>query len=162
MPILLPGKSGGFTLFEIIVVLVILGAATAIVAPSFVGGLSGIQMETTTRDLITCMRRARSDAVAQQKTFRIVLKANPDGKSRYILADEFQKPIKSYELPQGITFADSENWDQDKIFSFYANGRSSGGEVLIRNKSGRKILVELDPITGFGKMARKLGEGGRR
>ncbi len=162
MRILPPGRTGGFTLFEIIIVLVIMGTAAAVVIPSFVGGLSGIQMETATRDLITCMRRARSDAVTQQKTFRVVLKSNPDGISRYILADDYQKLIKDFELPKGISFTDQGVIDGDQVISFYSNGRSSGGSFILKNKKGKKIKVEIDPITGFGKMVKNPEAGSFR
>lgn len=166
MRILPLGKADGFTLFEIIIVLVILGAAAAIVVPSFVGGLGGIQLETVTRDLITCMKKARSDAVAQQKTFRILLKTNPNGAARYSLADEFQKPIKDFDLPKGITFVerqiDREINEEGQVVSFYSNGRSSGGSIVVKNSKGRKIRVEVDPITGFGKMVKDDPRGGFR
>jgi hypothetical protein len=140
-----------------------LGSASLIVYPLVVGGLGGLQMETATRDLITVMKRARSNAISQQKTFRTILSNSPDpnGISKYILADEYQKPIKNFDLPKGVVFSRDEIGKEDQVISFYSNGRSSGGTFELKNSKGKIIKINVDPITGFGKMVKK-DKGGLR
>lgn len=156
MPISLPGSRRGFTLLELIVVLVLLGAAAAVVMTSFTGGMLGIQMETASRDLVTRMRQARVDAVARQAVFRVVLGGDSSQGSSYILADEYGQKIRSYELPKGLSLIAEDGLPM--TISFYPNGRSSGGSFRLKRDGGKEIAIVVDPITGFGKVLKNSGE----
>ena len=156
MPISRPGSRRGFTLLELIVVLVLLGAAAAVVMTSFTGGMLGIQMETASRDLVTRMRQARVDAVARQAVFRVVLGGESSQGSNYILADEYGQKIRSYELPKGLSLIAEDGLPM--TISFYPNGRSSGGSFRLKRDGGKEIAIVVDPITGFGKVLKNSGE----
>ena len=151
-----PGRGiAGFSLLEIIVVLVLMGAAALVVAPSFIAGLGSVRLETATRDLITNMRGARSAAVSEQKVRRVILSApeTPDAPFEYVLTDEFERPLRRVALPEGISFADPEQLP--RVISFYTNGRSSGGRIVLESQRGRKLQIEVSPITGFGRLVRQ-------
>ncbi len=148
-----PGKApSGFTLLEILVVLVLMGAVALIVAPSFTAGLASLRLETATRDLITNMKWARSVAVSEQNVRRIILQSpeTPDAPFEYVLTDEFERPLRTVALPDGISFADPDQLPM--LISFYSNGRSSGGTITLLNERGRALHVEVSPITGFGRL----------
>lgn len=140
----------GFSLFEIMVVIVLFALAAAVVLPSFSGGFKGLELETTARDMVTRMKQARSEAVAQQTVFRILLKPGTDG-SAYALADAYGEEIESYPLPKGIVFEIPEELESDRV-SFYPNGRSSGGELSMKNEPGRQLRIVVDPVTGFARV----------
>lgn len=150
-----PGESGGFSLLELIIVLVLLGAAVMVVMPSFVGGLSSLELETATRDLITNMRKARSLAVSEQTVHRVVLLAPevPNEPFSYVLANEFEQPLQRVELPKGISFVDADFLPA--VLSFYPNGRSSGGIVGLSNVNGKQLFILLNPVTGLGKVRKE-------
>jgi len=150
MRILHPGNRDGFTLLELIIVLVLLGAAAAVVVPSFTGGILGLQLETSSRDLITRMRQARVDAVSQQAVFRVVLSGEDSKYSKYMLVDEYGRELRSYELPKGISLTAKDQLPL--TISFYPNGRSSGGSFGLKREGGRELTIRVDPITGFGKV----------
>ena len=141
----------GFSLFELIVVLVLISLAAALVMPSFSRGLKGLELETTGRDLITRMKHARSQAIAKQKVFRIILFQDENGPQHYIFADEFEQEIRRVSLPKGVSIQLEEQEFPLKI-SFYPNGRSSGATFVLRNEQGRRMPIWVDPITGFGKV----------
>lgn len=157
---LLPGRPPGFSLLELLVVLILLGAAAVVVMPSFSSGLEGLRLETTTRDLITHMRRARSSAVAEQRVHRIILRAPeaPGAPYEYSLTDEFERVLGNVSLPRGIAFADGETLPA--VISFYPSGRSSGGFIALVHESGRKVGIEVSPITGFGKLRKTVERDG--
>jgi len=156
-----PGSRDGFTLLELIIVLVLLGAAAAVVVPSFTGGILGLQLETASRDLVTRMRQARVEAVARQAVFRVILSgAEPSQASEYALVDEFGREIRSYQLPEGIVLTAEE--DFPVTISFYPNGRSSGGSFGLKREGGRELLIRVDPITGFGKVFKDPEDMARR
>ena len=123
-----------------------------VVMPSFVGGLGSLELETATRDLITNMRRARSEAVSEQTVHRVILLAPdvPDEPFAYLLTNEFEQPLRRVELPKGISFVDPDALPV--ILSFYPNGRSSGGIIGLSSKNGKHLFIQLNPVTGLGKV----------
>ncbi len=155
-----PGdRTAGFTLLEIVIVLVLMGAAALLIAPNFIAGLGSIRLETATRDLITNMKWARSAAVSEQNVRRVILTApdTPDAPFSYLLTDEFERPLRRVELPEGVSFADPEQLPM--LISFYSNGRSSGGTITLVNERGRKLQIEVSPITGFGHLIKTQPAG---
>lgn len=149
-----PGRVSGFSLFELLVVLILLGIAAGLVMPSFVGGLGGLQAETAGRDLVTVMKAARSTAVAEQAVRRVILfdQETPDAPAEYVYTDEYEQPIKRFPLPKGISFKMTE---LPFVISFYSNGRSSGGVVVLQNEQGRQVTIEVSPVTGYGRVVKK-------
>lgn len=155
-PISRPGDSG-FTLIEILIVLLLLGAAAVLVMPSFTTGLAGVELESAARDFVTELKRARLAAVSTQQPRRIIL-MEPEGSEdarRYVLTDEFERRLEALSLPKGIGFyvEDSRSWPV--VLSFYPDGTSSGGEVYLANSAGKRLKVRLDPVTGYAKVARR-------
>jgi type II secretory pathway pseudopilin PulG len=147
------GCGRGFTLLELLVILVLLGTAATVIIPSFSGGMLGLQLETSSRNLITRMRQARVDAVAQQSVFRVVLGTAFSEGSEYSLVDEYGRETERYELPKGISLTAEE--ELPVTISFYPNGRSSGGRIVLKREGGRALTIDVDPITGFGKVIEK-------
>jgi len=156
-----PGSEGhtqrGFTLFELLVVLVLVSAAVAVVAPSFSRSLRGLELEAATRNLIIRMRQARSQAIGAQQVFRIILvqsegqlpEEDPEG-DYYVVADEYERVMETIFLPyDGVVEIPPDSYSPLRV-DFYPNGRSSGGLFALSNER-RKIVVWVDPITGFAK-----------
>jgi len=148
-------KSAGFSLLELIIVLILLGMASVLVAPSFTGGLSGLQLETSTRDVITLMRHARSQAIARQQVFRVVVGEEDPLSAKYFLTNEFGETIKERKLPQDFQFQVPDELQLPLTVSFYPNGRSSGAAFGIKHKQGRASTISVDTITGFAKLEKK-------
>ena len=166
MPTSLPGDfrvrsrvlSSGFTLLELIVVLILMAAFAAVILPSFTSGLQGLELETSSRDLVTRMRRARSDAIGTQKVLRIILYQPAQAPPYYVLTNDYEEEIGRYPFAGGTLIEIPPSQSFPMKVSFYPNGRSSGGNFLIANKQGKKLYVMVDPITGIGRVARELDE----
>ena len=62
----------GFTLFEVLVVLAIIGLVTAVVAPVLFRGLAGTEARTVAYEIAAALRQARGDAVAQNVDVAVV------------------------------------------------------------------------------------------
>ena len=147
----------GFSLLELIVVLVLLALAAGVVMPSFSRGLRGLQLETSGRDLMTRMRHARSQAIAKQKVFRIILRKDEDETvpDYYIFADEFEQQIRKFVLPEGVFVHTEDDLEFPVRISFYANGRSSGATFSLKRETGREMRIWVDPITGFSRVLKE-------
>lgn len=154
-------RAGGFSLLELVVVLLLLGLASVLVVPSFTGGLGGLQLETSTRDVITLMRHARSEAIAKQHVFRVVLGEEDPLSVKYFFTNDFGETIREKELPRGFEFQVPDEARLPLTVSFYPNGRSSGAAFGIKNKQGKMTRVAVDTITGFAKLDKQPREGER-
>ena len=73
----------GFTLIELILVLLLLSVFLGLAAPNFRNSFGGIELKTTARHLVDVMRYAQSEAVTTGQTVK--LKFNPEF-SNYWLA----------------------------------------------------------------------------
>ncbi|HXK59100.1 MAG TPA: prepilin-type N-terminal cleavage/methylation domain-containing protein [Acidobacteriota bacterium] len=145
----------GFSLLELVIVLVLLALASALVAPSFTTGLGGLQLETSARDVITLMRHARSQAIGKQEVFRVILGEQDPLSLKYFLANEFGETIKEQSLPDGFRFEVPDNWQLPMVVSFYPNGRSSGAVFGVRSGQGKTKIIAVDVITGFARLQKE-------
>ena len=146
----------GFSLLELMVILILVALAMGIVMPSFSRGLRALELETAGRDLITHMRHARSQAIARQKVFRIILvqEEGEDVPDSYIFANEFEQEIRKVFLPEGVS-VETEEQEFPVRINFYANGRSSGALFTLKRETGRPMKIRVDPITGFPKVLKE-------
>ncbi len=146
----------GFSLLELMVVLILVALAVGIVMPSFSRGLRGLELETAGRDLITQMRHARSQAIAGQKVFRVILiqKDGEDVSDSYVFANEFEQEIRKIFLPEGVSL-ETEDQEFPVKISFYPNGRSSGALFTVKRETGRPMKISVDHITGFPRVLKE-------
>ena len=146
----------GFSLLELMVILILVALAMGVVMPSFSRGLRALELETAGRDLITHMRHARSQAIARQKVFRIILvqEEGEDVPDSYIFANEFEQEIRKVFLPEGVS-VETEEQEFPVRINFYANGRSSGALFTLKRETGRPMKIRVDPITGFPKVLKE-------
>lgn len=147
MPILAAGskltlRSRGFTLIEILVVLVILALTLALVVPAVSSGL-GASLESASRDLHTGLRKARSQAINQQRStvFVLDLHAYKFG----IGADLAGQLSRDFELHARA--AQREMGHKRAGIRFYPDGSSSGGRLGL-SQGEDYIWLEVDWLTG--------------
>ncbi len=82
--------SRGFTLIEILLVVVLISVISAIAVPNFSQPYKNLQLKTATNDIAYLMRYAQSRAVSKNKKVRIEFS---DGRQRYWLTEESQKGV---------------------------------------------------------------------
>lgn len=154
---------GGFTLLELMVVLVLISLMVALVVPRFAGSLSRLETTTVSRKIAAGLRYARSRAVTEKSVYvaafefengrmRVLplAEATPEDETERVTGD-----FDLYELPSHIRFmrgktAQGEVYEGGRpfIFVFFPTGGSSGGELLIRDTDGRTVRLAADIITG--------------
>jgi general secretion pathway protein H len=149
-------RSEGFSLFELMIVLVLVGLGAGVVMPSFSRGLRGLELETSGRDLITRMKQARTRAISRQEVSRIILVPSEESPDYYVLANEFEQELKRFLLPERVSILVQEEQFEEPLMrvNFYPNGRSSGGSFYLRNET-RELAIWVNPITGFARVLKE-------
>ena len=135
----------GFTLLELMLVLVIAAAAYVLVIRFTGSGVSGAELKSAARTVAAGLRAARSDAIATQDSASLML----DLERRVIQVSGTHRP---YALPDRVELklytAQSEIVDEKQgAIRFYPDGSSTGGRVTVASKE-RQFLVDVDWLTG--------------
>lgn len=153
----------GFSLFEMIVVLIIISLTTAMIVPQLAGTLMKMNAKTSAKKVAAALRYARSRAVSEKipyisvfdldrnrvsvMNYREWTDISASGKSFFPTGDE----AKVYALPDGVRFEKNSRKGLGEMLSqiaFYPTGGSSGGEIVIADEQDRKYTVHADFITG--------------
>lgn len=136
----------GFTLLELLIVMVIVGLAIGVVATQFTSADASAQAAASARDIAAALRSARSEAIA---TNREVVFAVDVEKRRYGLPDG-----KAVALPEALDLAlytaSSELADtQTGGIRFFSDGSSTGGRLRITVRADVAVTtVAVDWLTG--------------
>jgi len=87
---------GGFTLIELILVLVIIGFLTSLVAPA-ITSTTGLRLKTTVRKLAAGLRLARSQAVISGNTYQVTFDIENGAMTIEQIRKETSYPRRGYE-----------------------------------------------------------------
>lgn len=165
----------GFTLLELVVVLLIIGVMTALVTPRLIGSWTKMNLKSSAQKISSSLRYARSLAVSEQITYHAVFDLEKNGlfikaeKPKYNddndLQDEndstetdnsqTEKPrSESYFLPDGVhiekVMIGNDEIDSGEFeIAFYPAGKSSGGRVILIDEKERRLQISVDFITGI-------------
>ena len=147
------GKSRGFTLVELMVVMVIIALVMGLVATSMSRSISGAEARAASRKLVASLRYTRARAILdkQEQVFQI----NTEDRS-------YQAPgRKQVNLPEGVdltvTTARSEITSEAVSgIRFFPDGGSTGGHIEL-TVNDREYRVNVAWLTGETKMERAEG-----
>ncbi len=150
-------KSGrnGFTLIELVLVLFVIGIASALAVGILYRSMDNIRLKTSAKELSASLRYARSHAVAEKKIYSFVMNKNGYG----LYTEQYDKSDADYEktslvfqkiLPQGI-IAEYQEIEDIRI-DFYPQGDSTGGEIKLKNEKGSVMVITVEKITGKVKI----------
>jgi len=124
-------REQGFTLFELIVVLVILGLALSLVLTQGPARSPTAEFDSVVRQVTGALRLARSRAIADDRT--VAVQFAPHG----------------FRLDQetAISLGPDISMSGNPLIDFTPDGGSSGGEIMLR-MGDRTMLIEVDWLTG--------------
>lgn len=138
-------QAKGFTLLEIMLVLVIGAAIYALILGIPMRGASSADLKAAARTIASGLREAQTTAMATRRdaTLSLDLEAR-----QFVVAGERQ-PRK---LPEGIdlkldTAQTEVTSERQGAIRFYPDGSSTGGRVTV-SAGERKYLVDVDWLTG--------------
>jgi general secretion pathway protein H len=153
-------RDSGFTLLEIMVVLIVIALVMATALPSISRGATALHLRTAGRDILNTFRYAREKAVTEQTRMKVVVDRE---KQQLMLTDNFGDGARTFILPkdiriQRIALAGNEIMDGFMVVRFLPNGSCDNSEVLLQTDKGPWLKVLTDPITGGARIESGSGE----
>jgi general secretion pathway protein H len=135
----------GFTLLELMVVLVLMALLIGLVMPNLMHSWEREKNRVTLREFATTLRTARSEAVTRGLRVRLFLDLRT---GRYRLEGSAQEGTLT-----GVSLTDArlvwQNPEKSQGYiAFFGDGSSSGGKLALVEPTGRQYLLEVEPITG--------------
>ncbi len=135
----------GFTLLELMVVIVIIGIVLALSPPLFSSGVTSAEQRSVARAVAQTLRFARSEAIANRTDVGV----------------EFNLETRTYQLPGGkkrgkwpatmqldLTTTAAETVDAKHAYvRFYSDGGSTGGRVTLKVKE-REYRIDIGWLNG--------------
>jgi general secretion pathway protein H len=163
--------SGGFSLFELLVVILIIGLISALVTPRMTASLPGVKLKSAARAVAASLRYARSRAVSESRPYIALF----DGTQKRLAVEPVETRLdavgsndirkildmselqNAYEFPDEIQFDVEDTRDADEgadlvpIF-FFPGGDSTGAKIVLRNLRRKQYTITVDTITGRVKI----------
>ncbi|MGE4490136.1 MAG: GspH/FimT family protein [Kiritimatiellales bacterium] len=145
--------ASGFTLIEVLLVVVIILIATGISVPLFKGSFQATQMQDAVRSTLRMTRYARSMAIIKQDTCTLEFS---DTRIAVRLPGETNSTAGiSRRLPDDIKISRFENQaepdadeESGRNVRFYSSGMNDGFELTFSDTRDRRMTVTCNPITG--------------
>ncbi len=164
---------GGFTLMELMLVLVLIAIMAAMIVPEMKGSMEDALLRSSARKVVDVLNLTYSRAVSFNQLHRVLLDPST-GKFRVERKLEDSpnqndfEPIKDLNGFEGqidpriaieIRASQPEPSDEEiredepkASFSrdginFYADGTTDGCEILLRDRTGVEVVLQLNPIT---------------
>jgi general secretion pathway protein H len=162
------GPASAFTLFELLVVMLIISLIAALVMPQMTASLPGVRLKSTTRAVAASLRYARSRAVYESTPYVAIF----DRTQKFLAVEPIETPHdatesdglrkildtskleKVYEFPDGIEFGvlnrTAADGDPDVFpILFFPGGDSTGGKIFLENLRRRQYAITVDTISGM-------------
>ena len=162
------GNRGGFTLLELLVVLVIMMMMTGIVAVSLRPALEEARLRSAARMVIASLRYARSYAISHRTMTAAVVDLDRPGLLVQARENELEGEEDWHEittpagrfrsLPAGIdiVYVSGTGVEQDRgeaTVTFSPLGNSDSASFVLQDPGGRERTIQVDGVTGRCSLA---------
>jgi prepilin-type N-terminal cleavage/methylation domain-containing protein len=156
-------RDQGFTLLELLMVMLVIALVLAVSYPSLSRGSTSLHMRAAGRDILNTFRYAREKAVTEQTGMMVTVDRE---KQELVLSDSVGDGARRYLLPQDvkihrISLAGSEISQGPLVVRFLPNGSSDSAEVLLQSGNGAFLRIISDPMTGGARIEPGQGESFR-
>lgn len=140
-------SQSGFSLVEVVIVMLVLGILSATVAPRYLEAITKYRVEAVSRrivaDLKLAQRESQRTSTAKFVTFDLI-------KNNYIMSgiSDLDRPGKDYSFELGQSAYQvnmiSVDFEGAKTLSFDIYGRPSAAGTVVVNSSNETQLIQVD------------------
>lgn len=161
-----PGKAhlnrGGFTLLELILVLLMMALIAGLTTPFVMSTLDRIRLDSEVRNVASALRYARSEAIARK--IRFTFNADIESGRYWLAGPAGGDALQARVLDQGIRFKQFTNEQETRtdgtfVIHFFPQGNSSGGtihlEVAGQDADETGYVIRVSPVTGTPRIEQK-------
>ncbi len=156
-------RNRGFSLIEMVIVLVLVGLSVALVTPSLSRFSKRVELKTSAQKVSGILRFFRNESVQKGRVFQVLF--DPDLKMVRIRAlepdgqekegkEEPKDQEKRYVLPSGIQMGEvkirSPEFPSDlPTIEFYPHGGSNGGTIVLERQDQKGYRIKVHFLTGI-------------
>lgn len=158
-------RNRGFSLVELVIVLVLISLSIALVTPSLSRFSRQVELKTAAQKISGILRYIRSESIQKGKVYQV--QVDPASREVRVQAleeeekGEGEKGVegqqvfrKSYSLPAGVQMREikisSSEFPSDlPAFEFYPNGGSNGGSIIVEGKDQKGYRIKVHFLTGM-------------
>jgi prepilin-type N-terminal cleavage/methylation domain-containing protein len=155
-------RRAGFTLIELILVMIVIFTLATIIAPRFSDSFPSLQVRTSAERLFAWTRKARTDAALTGCRQRLLM----DSSKKKFWIEVENRPIKEpgifrklsgawedVQLPDEVLFDTIDGAETDpsnsalRYLEFRPDGTSSEATVILANDSGDRQILRVEGAT---------------
>ena len=141
-------RSEGFTLVELIVVLAILAAIAALVAPSFSRTIVSARLRSAASDVRTSLARGRALAVAGAEERAVAFDLSRGGFG----VDNEAVRLLPDTIRLGAVLPGEDRKERGNVrVRFFPDGSGEEAEITVTARDGGTLRVTVDPLTGLSE-----------
>jgi len=164
-------RKNGYSLLELIIVLILISLSTALVTPSLSRFSKTIELKASAKKVSGVLRYCRSEAINKGLVYQVIF--NPELREVMVQSIDLNEEKKegdkkeelsgkTYSLPQGIEMKEvnltSPQYPSDlPTVEFYPNGGSNGGSFLLNSQEQKGYKIKVDFLTGVVKVEKMKG-----
>ena len=141
-------RSKGFTLLELIVVLAILAAIAALVAPSFSRTVASARLRTAASDVRTTLARGRALAVAATKERTVAFDLS---RGEFGVDNEAVRRLPETIRLGAVLPGEGRVEEGNVRIRFFPDGSGDEAEISVTAEDGGTLRVTVDPLTGLSE-----------
>jgi general secretion pathway protein H len=162
-------KNKGFSLIEVMVVLILISLSMFLATPLLSGFSKTAELKGATKKISAILRYSRSEAVNRGKVYQVLFDSDlrqvnvqpieekeEDEEAKDGTKDEAkdEPKRKTYTLPKGVDIkevkANSPQYPSDyAVIEFYPNGGSNGGTIRLDSPDRNGYRIKVHFLTGI-------------
>lgn len=138
------GAGAGFTLIEIVLVLVLLAVAGVVAAPAIQPALDSVRAEAALRRTASFLDDTRRRAVLERKV--LVVHCRPGDERLVLLGSADGERV--FQIPSTVAIVSC----RPEEVRYFPQGSSTGMTLLLRDKGGRERSLGVGVFTGLSRI----------